>query len=391
MKALEDYIAQAETPGHPETLKSAIFMCERSLAAVAAQPEGEAAFALIARHPRIAMGFTYLVLSAMEADNYDGKYDTPADVKKWRRTILPRIAAAVAQQKQFYTTGDWQPRYLALLAQAASAAGKQEEALQLTNLSPHELARSDDLLLARAIALQRAGKMPPAIATYRQLLAQFPHDTIVPGVRVRLAFALQDQHDASGALIEFLKLLPDRADKTSEQDAAAATFQWSPYTGAHEYPEGMSEWSLRESAVYPNITGANLAQVQSAIETLLNFAPLPELMPALARRDLTDDEKKELRAVIAQRYLVHEDFAAAKKFMTPEQFGLVAQKLEALTAAASGQGARRVGASRRRLGDSTREGPARAARPSPRVARARCLVPHRTASQRSIARLGESR
>jgi hypothetical protein len=39
-------------------------MCERSLAAVAAKPEGDAAFTLIARHPRIAMGFTYLVLSA---------------------------------------------------------------------------------------------------------------------------------------------------------------------------------------------------------------------------------------------------------------------------------------------------------------------------------------
>ncbi|MEO7723943.1 MAG: hypothetical protein ABIU29_04530 [Chthoniobacterales bacterium] len=342
LKALEDYIAQAETPAHPETLKSAIFMCERSLAAVAAKPDGDAAFVLIARHPRIAMGFTYLVLSAMEADNYDGKYDTPADVKKWRRTILPRIAAAVAKQKQFYKSGDWQPRYLALLAQAASASGNQAQALQITNLSPAELAKSDDLLLVRAIAFQRAGKAPEAIATYRQLLAQFPNDTIVPGVRVRLAFALQDQRDASGALIEFLKLIPDRSDNPSEQGAASATFQWSPYTGAHEYPEGTAEWALPQSAVYPNITGANLEQVQSAIETLLNFAPLAELTPALESSDLTDDEKNEVRAVIAQRFLVLEDFAAAKKFMSPEQFGLVAQNLEALTAAARGNGAQEL-------------------------------------------------
>ena len=41
LDALDCYIAQAETPGHPETLKSAIFMCERSLAAVAATPDGD--------------------------------------------------------------------------------------------------------------------------------------------------------------------------------------------------------------------------------------------------------------------------------------------------------------------------------------------------------------
>ena len=200
--ALDCYIAQAETPGHPETLKSAVFMCERSLAAVAATPEGNVAFAQIARHPRIAMGFTYLVLSAREADNYDGKFDKPVDVKKWRRTILPRIAAEVVKQKERYKDGDWQPRYLALLAQAASAEGNQAQALQLTDLAPAELERSDDLLLVRAIAFQRAGQAADAIATYRQLLDKFPRAPTAPGVRLRLAFALQDNHEAGGALAE---------------------------------------------------------------------------------------------------------------------------------------------------------------------------------------------
>ena len=172
--ALDCYIAQAETPGHPETLKSAVFMCERSLAAVAATPEGNVAFAQIARHPRIAMGFTYLVLSAREADNYDGKFDKPVDVKKWRRTILPRIAAEVVKQKKRYKDGDWQPRYLALLAQAASAEGNQAQALQLTDLAPAELERSDDLLLVRAIAFQRAGQAANAIASLSAVAGQVP-------------------------------------------------------------------------------------------------------------------------------------------------------------------------------------------------------------------------
>src|SRR4029077_7337236 len=169
----------------PETLKSAAFMCEKCLVRVAEKPESPAAFSLIARHPRIAMGFTYLVLSAPEAKNYDGEYDKPADVKKWRKTILPRIAAEVVKQKQIYQSGDWQPRYLAMLAQAASASGNQEQALQLTNLAPADLERSDDLLMVRALAFQRAGRATEAIETYRKLLANAPASPMAPGVRLR--------------------------------------------------------------------------------------------------------------------------------------------------------------------------------------------------------------
>ncbi len=359
LDALDCYIAQAETPGHPETLKSAIFMCERSLASVAAKPDGEAAFALIARHPRIAMGFTYLVLSAREADNYDGKFDRPADVKKWRRAVLPRIAAAVTRQKDRYKSGDWQPRYLAMLAQAASASGNQDQALQITNLSPADLERSDDLLLVRAIAFQRAGKIADAIATYRQLLAGFPNVPTTPGVRLRLALALQDNHEAGAALVELTGLLPKSeaasrvpAEAQEEEsgddgapagtgDAAEAT-SVSPYTAGSLFPLDLSYWSLKESAVYPNITGADLAQVRVAIDTLLNFAPLTELATALSSADFNEARRTKLRATLAERYLAQENFAEATKFIPPGQLKLAAEKLETLTKAAAGSGAEKA-------------------------------------------------
>src|SRR5437762_13173906 len=142
------------------------------------------------------MGFIYLLLSAPEAKNYDGKYDQPADVKKWRRTMLPRIAAEVVKQKQIYQSGDWQPRYLAMLAQAASATGNQEQALQLTNLAPAELERSDDVLMVRALALQRAGNAAEAIESYRRFLVTSPKSSIAPVILLRLAFALEDNHQA---------------------------------------------------------------------------------------------------------------------------------------------------------------------------------------------------
>jgi TolA-binding protein len=362
LKALEYYIAQAETPGHPETIKSAAFMCEKCLVRVAEKPDSAAAFSLIARHPRIAMGFTYLVLSAPEAKNYDGKYDQPADVKKWRRTILPRLAAEVVKQKQIYQSGDWQPRYLAMLAQAASAAGNQEPALQLTNLAPAELERSDDLLLVRALAFQRAGKAADAIQTYQQFLGKFPKSPMAPGVRLRLAFALQDNHQAGAAVVELKRLLvapvqsdvkPEAASedaddsKTEEKNETEAEpeavdnsntldFQDSRYTSGESYPDSEKDWDPTKSSVYPNITGADLDQIQQAIDTLLNFAPLTELATAVDDATFDDKSKKELRSVIAQRYLAQENFAEAKKFMAPDEFKRIAANLETLTKAAAG-------------------------------------------------------
>jgi TolA-binding protein len=341
LKALEYYIAQAETPGHPETIKSAVFMCEKCLVRVAEKPDATAAFAMIARHPRIAMGFTYLVLSAPEAKNYDGEIDKPADVKKWRRTILPRIAAEVVKQKQIYQSGDWKPRYLAMLAQAASATGNQDQALQLTNLSPADLERSDDLLMVRALAFQRAGKATEAIEAYRQLLSKFPKSPLAAGARLRFALALQDNHQAGSAVIELRRLLakPEDESKTeAEKEESDESFEYpdSRYTTGETYPNGEEGWNLKESSVYPNLTGADVQQVQQAIDTLLNFAPLTELATALEQPGFRDDNKKELRAIIAQRYLAQENFAEAKKFMAPEEFNRLAAKLETLTRAAAG-------------------------------------------------------
>jgi TolA-binding protein len=340
LKALEYYIAQAETPGHPETIKSSVYMCEKCLVRVAEKPDSTAAFAMIARHPRIAMGFTYLVLSAPEAKNYDGQIDKPADVKKWRRTILPRIAAEVVKQKQIYQSGDWKPRYLAMLAQAASAAGNQEQALQLTDLTPAALERSDDLLMVRALAFQRAGKASEAIETYRKFLSKFAQSSLAPGVRLRLALALQDNHQAGAAVVQLRRLLVPQNEQPAETEGEDAEtspeFAGSRYTAGEVYPPSQEEWNLKASSVYPNLSGSEQTQVQYAVDTLLNFAPLPELATALEDPGFEEENKKELRAIIAQRYLAQENFAEAKKFMPPDEFQRVAANLETLTLAAAG-------------------------------------------------------
>ena len=321
--ALKYYIAQAEDPAHPEQRKSAVFMCEKSLAHLASADDNAAAFALIAQHPKVAMGYMYQVMNAPESDNFDGQIDAPDKVRKWRRRVLPLIAAQVAKQQPLYKSGDWQPRYLAMLAQAASESGNQAQALQITEVAAQEIDRSDDLLFARGIALQRAGRAADAAAVYNTLLKKFPQSQLHAGVRLRLALALQDNHQAGAALIALRALLPELSKG-----------------GNGHFDDGYlapadTDLAPTDSAVYPDIRGASADQVCRIIDTLLNFAPLTELAPALDDASLDAPAKSELRAVIAERYLVAEDFGNAKKFMTDAQFSLIAAKLEKMTAEAN--------------------------------------------------------
>ncbi|PYL24138.1 MAG: hypothetical protein DMF37_08185 [Verrucomicrobia bacterium] len=411
LKALDYYIAQAETPGHPETLMSAIYNCEKTLGHLAPKPGGDAAFALIARHPRIAMAFIYLVLASPEADNYNGKWDNPADVRKWRRTILPRIAAAVAKQKDAYKTNDWHPRYLAMLVHAASASGNHSQALQLSQISPDQLKRSDDLLFARAIALQRATKTSDAIDALQTFLKTFPESRMTPGVKIRLALALADNHQAGDAIATLRDLLAtaspnqgeatnaeagstdedksganaesdqddsgssdeeasdngndsnDEAESNDEDNSQSSDEQQTSDENSPEsesgatgfgavnnypmmtrlymsdsagYPTGEAHWNAVDSTVYDNISGADEEQIYQFIDTLLNFAPLPELLKAPEDKHLDEGGKRKVRAILAERYLAAENFSEAKKYIVDSRELEIVSRLERLTNDKSG-------------------------------------------------------
>src|SRR5204862_2525193 len=183
----------------------------------------------------------YLVLASPEADNYDGKWDNPADVRKWRRTVLPRVAAAVAKQKDAYKSEDWQPRYLAMLVQAASASGNQTQALQLSQISNDQLKRSDDLLFARAIALQRASKTSDAIDTFQTFLKTFPKSRMTPGVKIRLALALADNHRAGDAIATLRNLLATASADQGEPTNAQAESADEDKSGSNEKEESDDE------------------------------------------------------------------------------------------------------------------------------------------------------
>src|SRR6266536_1153896 len=334
------------------------------------------------------MAFIYLVLASPEADNYNGKWDNPADVRKWRRTILPRIAAAVAKQKDAYKSNDWHPRYLAMLVHAASASGNHSQALQLSQISPDQLKRSDDLLFARAIALQRANKTSEAIDTLQMFLDTFPKSRMTQGVKIRLALALADNHQAGGAIATLRDLLAkaspnqgepssaedqsedkdnsgstddeesddadnSQADKEKQSSDENSSESESGATGfgpvesyplvnrlymsdSQGYPAGELHWNAADSAVYDNISGADAEQIYQFIDTLLNFAPLPELLRTPEGKNLDDAGKRKVRAILAERYLAAENFAEAKKYVVGPHKQQIVNQLEQLTNDKSG-------------------------------------------------------
>ena len=107
------------------------------------------------------------------------------------------------------------------------------------------------------------------------------------------------------------------------------------YTGSG-YPQGENEWKISDSAVYPNISETDQTQVQQLIDALLNFAPLPELAAALNNSSFDENAKREMRAILAERYLAGENFAEAKKFITDPSRQQIVDRLTQLTGDRSG-------------------------------------------------------
>jgi outer membrane protein assembly factor BamD (BamD/ComL family) len=330
--ALKDYAAQFEAKDHPEVHKSALFMCEDVLSG--AKADDDALFAEAAKHPVVALGATYLAMNIKEADgavdseklnsfqneSAQNQYER-IQTKQWRQVVLPKLAAAVVAQKERYQPGDWPARYLAILAEAASAAGNQQQAIELTNLPASQLEGNDDLLLARGIAQQRGGHAAEAIATLRLLLEKFPQSQLAAGTRLKLALALQDDHHAGAAVVELKKLRKERVVANADYNNSDSV-----------YPPAYDKLDETDSFTSPDISGAEAVQIDQIVDALYNFAPLAELADALTDAKADEALKSEIRAVIAERELAREDFAEAKKYQSDAQFALTVGPLEKLTA-----------------------------------------------------------
>ncbi|MES2921537.1 MAG: hypothetical protein V4819_08325 [Verrucomicrobiota bacterium] len=302
-ESLEHYITQFEDKSHPECAKSAAHMIEKQLARVSANPEGEneAMLKIVAKYPRIAQAAVYFVLNAPEIDPYDGKYDEPANLKQWRIKVLPKLAAAVAREEALYQ-GAWALRLRAMLAQAASAAGQQDEALKLTAGSAAELTRSDDLLFSRMVALQRAGRSRETVEAGLLFLKTFNDSPLREAVPVRIAHALVDEHRAGEAYLNLCQIEIGNSDRWNGRNDTI-------------YPPAESALDLAQSSVYPDIKGTDAAA--DLKETILNLAPLAELEAVVERQEWNQKPEllAELKLMLVRRKASNEDFAGASRYV----------------------------------------------------------------------------
>jgi hypothetical protein len=223
---------------------------------------------------------------------------------------------------------------------------------------------------------------------------------MTPGVKIRLALALVDNHHAGDAIATLRDLLPTASpapanstsaaeesadednsassdeDESADEDNSASSdedkttndeeAEPNPGNGngdenssesqggatgygqlnnsvdtrymsnSEGYPEGERQWNVADSAVYDNISGADQEQIYQFIDTLLNFAPLPELLTAPDAKNLEEAGKRKVRAILAERYLAAENFAEAKKYIVDPHKQEIVSRLERLTNDQSG-------------------------------------------------------
>ena len=322
--ALRCYAQQLDLPEHPELADTAAIMIEKTLSRLAADPR-DAALAEVAKHPAAAQALTYLVLNTSESDNYNGKYDPVDEVRGWRKKVLPRLAAAISAEQKLYAGAEWKPRYLAMLAGAASGAGQHEQALKLIESAGAAVEKSDDLLFARGVALHRAKRPGEAAAALQTLLGKFPQSPLGRGARLRLGLALTDDHRGGEAVLALQKLLPKPAIEDKKPDAK---------DDEETDGEEAADASVDENGQYPILYGIDVNQVRALIDTLLNFAPIAELAGPAQDAKLDPVARLCFTEAIAQRLLAKEQFDEAKKYLTPAQWELFAGPLSRLTKAA---------------------------------------------------------
>lgn len=320
--AIELFLQQMDDQAHPEIVRRAVRECEACLDALDAvkieeeDSENPGATSLplaeIARRPLATLAVVYHFLDAESRRDFDNLLErsdsvTDRDVtqdyllpmlklRRAGRLVLPALAEAVAKNKGRYDEAHWQPRYLAILAWAASEAGEHRQAIRLCELGGDATHGSDDLQFVLAVALQRNGDLDKAIEAFRALQQRFPDSPLNADSRFRIATALRDKQEAGAAVVEMMRIAMGKI----AQERARQQLPADELPGPRTIPDLHID-----------------AEIQQWCDTLLQFAPLSELERGLSVPNLEGDIARRLRAILRQRFLAREDFSAAQRFAEP--------------------------------------------------------------------------
>lgn len=322
--ALKHFIQQATLPGHPEFLEPATASIEKCFRRLHEAPD-ELAGAL--SDARVAQAAVYFAVNEIEPVDGNGEYESGEFVAAWRKKLLVSLGAALEKKPELFQDAAWKPRYVAAMAMAASGNGDQERALKL--LAGADTGGSDDVAFARGVALQRAKRSGEAAAAFEFLAQKFPQSPLKPAAQVRRALALIDAQRAGEAAVVLMGM---REAKKAAPPAKPADLPVEE--PEEEEDEDIVEGRDGQSRDLAGVGPASPGQVLQLLDTVLNFAPLPELAAAIKATGMPEAARMELRSIVAVRHLAAERFAEARPFMPPAQWDQTAGPLAELQAAA---------------------------------------------------------
>ncbi|WP_395739035.1 tol-pal system YbgF family protein [Prosthecobacter sp.] len=303
--AMEKFLLQAQTPGHPEIRRRAFQQIEWLLRDFIERPdqldEYQFPWAKVAAEPCVALRMGYFMLDC------EGETDLGALMQRRSggdhrvlESLVPRLAAIRAAAKPMWKRFD-----AALAANDAAYRGSRSivrdvlhawsavvrgEAGLVAGLVQERKqgAGADDALLVRAIARLKMGNASEAIRGLDLLDESCPQSPLRRGGDLRRVDAWLELH----------------------QPAVAITLLWNSTKETAVWKEEIEERPPL------HLSG----EVDQRMSALLTFAPLPELEKAALADGVTPGLKTALRCALRVRHLSEGRFGEAQRFAEEADF-----------------------------------------------------------------------
>ncbi len=303
LEALRCYAQQLRFPGHPELVPSAIPMCERCLRNLCRSPKNQFkdTLAAVINDPALTTALVYHVL--WTPPPYVEYGEPPVvDSKKWRQDMLLAIAGALPAVEKNFAGEAWQPRFLAILAQALSGVGQQREALAMLDRNTKAGGAVEEWCFARAVVLERMERLKEALAAYDAFIQRFPDSTWLTDVQRRKAGTLKDMGESDRAVL----LIQHETDPPTRPSESL-------------YPESDAGLALTDSALEDNLSVCTPYNREQTLEALFYGAPVEQLARLTTAEDFNVVDREALKKHLARRLIAQRRYADAAAMLPPEQ------------------------------------------------------------------------
>lgn len=202
--------------------------------------------------------------------------------------MLQKLAGAAIDHEAKFRTAPWHPKFVALLAWAATEGGEHAQALRLCERQPEVLMQSDDLQYCRAVTLQRLGDDSRAALALHEMGERFPRSPLARHLALRQAHSLH-RLGRDGEAIVIL-------------NTAIAGLE-------------AAEREPREPGGKPPAPLHTRQELCQFLDVLEQFCPLPQLELALQSPQLPPPSAARLHQLGVARMLAAEDWTSLHRIL----------------------------------------------------------------------------